>query len=99
MDTTTVSVGNAPGCRGPRCFNAQSIAAKHLHILDRAPTRRMGGSAARSAERIPQMDAAPLAALRRRIAEWPGVEAVDAPTVDTQLGAIWGFLVALRLSQ
>lgn len=42
---------------------------------------------------------APLAALRREVAGWPGVEEVGAAVVDTQLHAIWSFDVVLRLSQ
>jgi hypothetical protein len=44
-------------------------------------------------------DDAPLAAVRRRIAEWPGVEAVGEPVVDTRLGLVWCVVVILRLSQ
>ncbi|MFO0602079.1 MAG: hypothetical protein U0324_02840 [Polyangiales bacterium] len=41
----------------------------------------------------------PLAALRSRVAALPGVESVGDASADTQLGAVWGFAVTLRLSQ
>ncbi|PCC71979.1 hypothetical protein NAEX_05058 [Nannocystis exedens] len=41
----------------------------------------------------------PLGALRREGAAGPGVEAGGAPSLDTQLGALWSFPVTLRPSQ
>ncbi|MCY1009985.1 hypothetical protein OV079_31370 [Nannocystis pusilla] len=41
----------------------------------------------------------PLGALRRELANWPGVEAVGVPDLDPQFGTFWSFPVTLRLSQ